>query len=204
MEKFAAKSEFLAKNFTNTLTTEMTNVGNFFKKADMNNTKILSNTENTLTALNFLLGYMAVEFSEIKKSMVNGFLLYNYQIEFDRNLTTERFNFHNSQWNKTSTGVVEIVHILLAQQQQHKLLLIPLISLNAILISLILFCVSGACCYCCRKVCAFLGKYNIDTSPESAHIYVYRMRESAKTRSAYQDTADIELQGAAENNATLS
>ena len=58
MEKFATRSEFLAKNVTNTLTTEMANISNFFLKADMNNTKILSNTKNALTALNFLLGYM--------------------------------------------------------------------------------------------------------------------------------------------------
>ena len=164
----------------------------------MNNTKILSNTNDALTALNFLLGYMTVEFSEIKKSLVNVSLLYNHQIEFDRNLTTERFNFHNSQWNKTSTGVGEIEHILVAQQQQLKLLLIALVSMNAILVSLILFCVSGVCCYCCRKVCASTGKYNIDTSPESAHIYAYRKQESAKTQSTHLDTVDIELDGIGE------
>ena len=135
MKKISAKTDFLAKNVTNALSTEMVNISNFLKKVDINNTKILSNTENTLTALNFLLGYMAVEFFEVKKSLANVSLLFYYQLEFDRNLTTVRFNFHNSQWNKTGTGVGEIVHILTAQQQQLKLLLIALVSLNTILIT---------------------------------------------------------------------
>ena len=134
------------------MSTEITNISNFLKKVDINSTKILSNTENTLTTLNLLLGYMAVEFFEVKKSLANVSLLFNYQMEFDRNLTTERFNFNNSQWNKTGTRVREIVHILVAQQQQLKLLLIALVSLNAILITLMPFCVSGRCCYFCRKV----------------------------------------------------
>ena len=195
MKQFAAKTELLAKNVTNTLSLEMVNISNFLKQIDINNTNILSNTETTLTALNFLLGYMTVEFFDVKKSLANVSLLFNYQLEFDRNLTSERFNFHNSQWNKTGTGVEEIIYILTAQQHQLKLLLITLVSLNLILVTLILFCAGGGCCYFCRKVCASTGKYNIHTSPESAHIYAYRKRESAKNRASYLDAEDVELGG---------
>ena len=176
----------------------MANMSNFLKKVDMNNTKVLSNTNDALTMLNFLFGYMTVEFVEIKKSLVNVSLLNNFQIEFDRNLTAEQFIFHNSQWNKTNADVDEIKNIFIAQQQQLKLLLLAVVSINVILLSIILLCVSGACIYSCRKVCASTGKYKIDTSPESAHIYAYQKRVSAKTQSTHLDTADIELGGIGE------